>query len=555
MTVYAGKDGKSGENKPSGSLGKVVRIQFDDRRSLDFLASRYDIWEVNHDENWLIAFLTETQLEEIHLAGYSYEIDPVQTEKLLISPLDLPNETGIPGYPCYRTVEETYNTLVNLAMVYPDLVRRIDIGDSWEKVQPEGETGYDLWVLVLTNPSIPGPKPAFFLMGAVHAREYVTAETATRFAEYLLSHYGKDPDVTWLLDYHEIHILAQANPDGRKKAEIGYSWRKNTDNDDGCSYAASWGVDLNRNSSFEWGGIGTSSYPCDSVYRGPSPASEPEIQALESYLREIFPDLRGSEESDPAPLDAPGLFITLHSYGELILWPWGHLSSPAPNHSELQTLGRKLAFYNHYVPQQSYELYGTSGTNDEFAYGELGVAAFTFEMGVEFFEPCEGYEEVIFPNNLSALITAFKLARRPYQEPSGPEAFDIELSSASVQQGEPVTLTVQLDDSRYSNVNGVEISQPIKKAEIRLDEPFWVQSASPTYPLFPVDGLFDEVNESANLVINTTDLEVGKHILYVHASDLADNVGLTSAIFIEIQPSKPIIHDNFLYIPWIGDAQ
>jgi hypothetical protein len=35
-----------------------------------------------------------------------------------------------------------------------------------------------------------------------------------------------DPNITWLLDHHEIHLLLHANPDGRKQAESGKYWRK-----------------------------------------------------------------------------------------------------------------------------------------------------------------------------------------------------------------------------------------------------------------------------------------------------------------------------------------
>jgi carboxypeptidase T len=72
---------------------------------------------------------------------------------------------------------------------------------------------------VLTNQAITGTKPIFFLMAAIHAREYTTAESAMRFAEQLVRGYGRDPDATWLLDYTEIHVVPQANPDGRKQAE------------------------------------------------------------------------------------------------------------------------------------------------------------------------------------------------------------------------------------------------------------------------------------------------------------------------------------------------
>ncbi len=39
-------------------------------------------------------------------------------------------------------------------------------------------------------------KPVFFLMANIHARELITPETALTFMQYLLEHYGVDPDVT-----------------------------------------------------------------------------------------------------------------------------------------------------------------------------------------------------------------------------------------------------------------------------------------------------------------------------------------------------------------------
>ncbi len=198
----------------------------------------------------------------------------------------------------------------------PDLAALVDIGDSWEKATPGGAPGYDLLVLVLTNQAIPGPKPRFFLHGAIHAREYTTVELGLRFAEELVAGYGTDADATWLLDEHEIHLLIQANPDGRKQAEAGLSWRKNTNGDYCGPTSNSRGADLNRNLEVKWG-------CCDDTYRGAAPASEPETMAIQAYMRTIFPDQRGPLPSDPAPADATGLYIDLHSYSELVLWPWG----------------------------------------------------------------------------------------------------------------------------------------------------------------------------------------------------------------------------------------
>jgi len=165
--------------------------------------------------------------------------------------------------------------------------------------------------------------------------------------------------------------MLQANPDGRKQAEAGFLWRKNTNQSYCGSTSNSRGVDLNRNFSFSWNstnGQGSSSNQCSATYRGPSGASEPEVQAIESYVRGLWPDRRGTGRNDAAPADTSGIHLDIHSYSELVLWPWGDTSSSAPNGSALQTLGRKFAFFNGYSPMQSVGLYPTDGTTDSVSY-------------------------------------------------------------------------------------------------------------------------------------------------------------------------------------------
>lgn len=89
--------------------------------------------------------------------------------------------------------------------------------------------------------------------------------------------------------------------------------------DDYCSDSDSRGADLNRNFDFQWGCCGgSSSWERSSTYRGPSPASEPEIQALQASIATIFPDQRPDELVTPAPEDATGVAIDVHSYGRLL---------------------------------------------------------------------------------------------------------------------------------------------------------------------------------------------------------------------------------------------
>ena len=284
----------------------VVHIAVSDRAEIEFLARWIDIWDADPERGVVEAAVDAEGIQVLLDFGFSYTVDWKMTEKYSRPLAPLKDQTeGIPGYPCYRTVEETLADGAALAAAFPDLAEWIDIGDSWEKTEPGGLAGYDLMVLRLTNElnGIPAAdKPDLWVMGAIHSRELVTAETVTRFTEHLLANYDLDPDVTWLLDHHEIHVLLQANPDGRKHAETGDWWRKNT-NENYCSPTSSdRGADLNRNFDFQWGCCGGSSgYECDTTYRGASPASEPETQAVQNYVAANFPDWRPDDLTTPAP--------------------------------------------------------------------------------------------------------------------------------------------------------------------------------------------------------------------------------------------------------------
>ena len=450
-------------------------------------------------------------------------------------------ETGesIPNFPCYETVEETFTAAQGFTSTYPKLATWTSVGQSWEKTQGTG--GYDIMVLKLTNQDTTGPngeaKPKLFIHAAMHAREYVTAPLALAFATELLTGYGKDADATWILDHHEVHVLLHLNPDGRKKAEGGLLWRKNTNKNYCGANSNDRGADLNRNFSYSWNvthGGGSSGVPCDETYRGPSASSEPETQAAEAYVRSIWPDRRGPNQNDPAPADTSGVHIDLHSYSSLVLWPWGFTNQAAPNGTALQTLGRKFAYFNNYLPEQSIGLYPTDGTSDSVSYGELGVPAYTFELGTDFFQSCTVYTSTIKPNNLKALWYAAKVVRTPYLTPAGPDVTKVKLSDNGVPPGTPVTVTATVDDTHYSTRNGTEPTQNIAAAEAYIDLPPWMPGATPI-PLSAVDGAFNAKTEKANATLSTTGLSKGKHLVFVRGKDASGNFGPVEAVFLKLK--------------------
>jgi hypothetical protein len=505
-----------GEAGPPVQDGAVIRVYFSDQDTLNALASRFDIWEVNRRQGYAVIAAGDQDIAALQSRGLRVEVDQVLTDAML-APHDLS---------CYRTVEDIQTDLQTLAAAYPNLVELTDFGNSWEKVQPDGNPGYDLWVLKLTNKSILDPnKPRFFLMAEIHARELATPETAMYFVNYLLSNYGTNPDVTWLLDYHEIHVAPMTNPDGHKFAEQNNLWRKNTNNTNGCTSFPDYGTDLNRNANWKWGFTGSSPYPCNEVYRGPSAASEPETQALQDYILGLFPDQRGPNDSDAAPEDATGIMISLHSSGRLVLWPWGHTSYyEAPNGAGLAAIGQKFAKFNGYTPEQASDLYLTSGTTDEFTYGQLGVAAYTFEIGTTFFQDCSALPG-IQAENLGALLYAARIARAPYLTARGPDVITrtLSLSPTVAGPGDPVALSAQINDTDNGN-------QAIIYGDATVDTPPWAGGAP--IGLTPADGAFNTPVETAQATLDTTGLADGRHTVFVRGQDSLDYWGPVSAAFL-----------------------
>jgi len=175
----------------------VVRAWFSDRSQVDEVAAWTEPWEVRYDQGFMVVGVDADGFARLMAAGLSLEIDEDLTRKMCTPARMLDGQTeGIPGYPCYRTVEETFADAQALVAAYPELAQWIDVGDSWEKATAGGLPGYDMMVLKLTNNAVPGTptgtdpphgKPRLLVTSAIHAREYTTTELMLRFAEQLLA--------------------------------------------------------------------------------------------------------------------------------------------------------------------------------------------------------------------------------------------------------------------------------------------------------------------------------------------------------------------------------
>ena len=531
------------------------------------IAPHFQHLKVDRKHHTVSLIADDDQLSLLAGLGVDYQIDMATTANMrrfyAESFSDL--RSGIPGYACYRTVEETYQTMDALAAAHPTLAQVIDIGPTWKRTQNANQ-GYTMRVLRIgnsaTDASIPD-KPNMVVTSSIHAREYAPAEVNTHFAEWLLNNYGTDPEATWLVDHENFHLVLQANPDGRKKAEAGLSWRKNT-NTATASCGNTSGIDLNRNFPFHWNIVpnngGSSGSICSETYRGPIRMSEPEADNLVRYIAGtctsdgvcsggVLPDHRvgpmgpatvGGDGGAAAPDDYPGMFLDMHSFAQLVLWSWGDTPSLAPNGPALQTFGRRLAWFNKYSPEQSDTLYPTDGATDDNFYGLLGVPSYTFELDQAFFESCSMLASKTIPDNLAALRYAARSLHAPYRLPSGPDVTSISADPADLMPvGTPFTIHARLDDSRFNQSNGSEPIHNIASAVVYLDGLPW-EGALAIANLSADDGVFNSSVENASVSISTSGLSSGRHVAFVQGTDASGQAGSPNAVFIDVAQANEI---------------
>jgi hypothetical protein len=370
-------------------------------------------------------------------------------------------ERGAPSY--FRTYDQLKSAMYDLQAKYPDLVEVQDLGDTSEKVA--GIADRDILALVLTSKAGDAKKPTSMHVGGIHAREIANPEMLMTFATQLLDGYGRDAESTMLLDERRVVLVPLLNPDGHAVVEKGYTGdrggnlmqRKST-----VGGNPAVGVDLNRNYEWHWGGPGASSSPRSETYRGPSAGSEPETKAIQDYLKREKPDV----------------FIDWHSYSKLNMFPWGDTREKTKDHEAFKAIAEKFTTWNGYSPMQSIQLYPTTGTTDDHAYGVEGVPAFAIETGSSFHQSDAEYAKTL-RENLPVLDYAVKIADAPFERVFGPDTTDLVVDPATKR------LTATVSDSN----NG---KQALTGAELVLDP-----KAKPGtgLALQAADGTFDSVDE------------------------------------------------------------
>lgn len=578
--------------RPAVAAEWIAEVHYGDRATLARVARQFQHVKVDRDRGVLRLQANDEGIARLQADGLAVGIDMEASARLQAllaraeesrrsgEPVVGPNGyEGIFGFPCYRTVEGTYQTMDDLAADHPGIVEIHEIGPSWRKEQGFLD-GYEMRALRITNLATAADdpdRPAMVAFGSIHAREYAPAEITTRFAEWLVQNYGTDPEATWLVDHNDFRLVLQANPDGRKIAEGQVYWRKNVNDVDGqCTeFWGDDGIDLNRNFPFHWNithGGGSSGNTCEETFRGPVAQSEPETANLMGYVAGdcnaagecsggVFADRRTGttapaslpDDGGAAPDDTSGVFFDIHSYAELVLWSWGDTSAPAPNRDGLRRLGRRLAAYNLYEPQQADELYPTDGTTDDSIYGLLGVPAYTFETDGEFFQACggtQGFEARTLQKNLDALRYAARAMHAPYRLPGGPDVRDIATSElVEGETGWSVSVQATIDDTHYRQSNGTEATYAIVGAKAWIDGKPWDAALDAT-ALTASDGAFNATSEQVEGTIDLAGIAPGRHLLFVQGINArgggAGTVGTPNAVFIDVPEfDDTIFEDGF----------
>ena len=313
------------------------------------------------------------------------------------SDYETPDNFNLGSMGGYLTYQEMLDQLDLMKSLYPDLITtKENISDFITEGQPDNSTTPPIggngikWVKISDNPSNSSENEPQILYTAIHhAREPNSLSQLIFYMWYLLENYDEDNEIKSIVDNTELFFVPVINPDGylyneKTDPNGGGFWRKNRKNGNG--------VDNNRNYDYYingdpadgiWGGEGASNDPNNQTYHGTAPFSEVENQAIKWFC----------EQHDFV------MALNNHSYGELLLYPYGYANDvPTPENELFEIVSEVLVSQNGYDNILSSGLYPAAGDSDDFMYGTIGthdkIYAMTPEIGPEFWPPSSQIEGI-----------------------------------------------------------------------------------------------------------------------------------------------------------------
>lgn len=270
------------------------------------------------------------------------------------------------GFCTWSEINAEMDSLHNL---FPELVSQ---KQALPGTSVEGRHIY--WQRISDHPEMDEDEPEILYNALIHAREPGSMQQLLYFMFYLVENYNSDTTIRRMLDHTELYFILCINPDGyvhneQTFPEGGGMWRKNRR----INYNNSIGVDPNRNFGYMWGydDYGSSPVPTSQTYRGDSAFSEPETRLIRDF----------AESHDF------NIVMNYHSYGNLLLHPWGYISYIYPDdYLQIRDMAAMLTRKNHFsFGQPSKLLYLVNGDATDWFYSEQtakpGSISFTPEVG------------------------------------------------------------------------------------------------------------------------------------------------------------------------------
>jgi len=285
------------------------------------------------------------------------------------------------GWTEYHGLDDIYNWLNNLVLRNPRTVKPYTVGLSYEK-RP---------IKAIKYSQRRGNK-AIWINSNIHAIEWITSAATTCFFDRLIN--NPSAELKRLREEYDWIYVPMMNPDGFVYTkEVSPLWRKNRkptgfSNSSGPCY----GTDMNRNFDFHWGEAGYNlNVPCDHFYAGRKAFSEPETTALKKFFNKF-------------PNNYVRVFLDVHSYGNLVLLPYGHTKEVRPpNYQQMMTIAQAFAdsasakYGTVFRYGSSGDvLYPVSGATKDWAYGLKNI---NFTATIELRDSSNGPYGFFLPAN------------------------------------------------------------------------------------------------------------------------------------------------------------
>jgi Zinc carboxypeptidase len=361
-------------------------------------------------------------------------------------PVPVDSLTPVDGFRTYATLHARHQALMN---AHDEIAGQI-VGAT--------VANRSIWAYVVgdadaTTPD-GAPEGAVLVNGGIHAREWQTPEAVTAVLETLAERKSNRSLEQYLIENLTTVIVPVNNIDGfiqtqthpisvtahREQPREGRMRRKNLRNpntqaaiDSDITTVADnfWGIDLNRNSSQGFAQANRSSGSVTSlIYRGVTPATEPEIQALQ-------------QAATLGPAARLRFYSDTHSFGQVLLAPTtGNVRRNAIT-EELAARMRAASerFYQYGADPPGSQGIGTTADHFAFTYQ---IPTWTFEL-----EPASGAQDYggLATHGHSGFILPDREVARMRTDVAR-----MYLLGFYRQSGPPALLAVQIRDAQTSEI-------------------------------------------------------------------------------------------------------